>query len=66
MSAWNALPVHTYKVRPKSSMNGTRKQYTKEYTNKLNTLAYKIIPILHNTLSATFNKTSGNCQERPL
>jgi hypothetical protein len=56
-----------YKVRPKSLVNGTRKKKKKkEYTNKLTILAFKIIPILHNTLLATFIKASGNCQERPL
>jgi hypothetical protein len=55
-----------YKVRPKSSVNGTRKQTKKEDTNKLTILAFKMIPILHNTLLATFIKAPGNCQERPL
>jgi hypothetical protein len=39
---------------------------TKEDTNKLTILAFKMIPILHNTLLATFIKASGNCQERPV
>jgi hypothetical protein len=34
-------------------VNGTRKQTTKEDTNKLTTLAFKMIPILQNTLLAT-------------
>jgi hypothetical protein len=34
-------------------VNGTRKQTKKEDTNKLTTLAFKMIPILHNTLLAT-------------
>jgi hypothetical protein len=38
----------------------------KEDTNKLTVLDFKMIPILHNTLLATFIKASGNCQERPL
>jgi hypothetical protein len=38
----------------------------KEDTNKLTILAFKMIPILHNTLLATFIKASENCQERPL
>jgi hypothetical protein len=43
-----------------------QKTNKKEDTNKLTTLAFKMIPILHNTLLATFIKASGNCQERPL
>jgi hypothetical protein len=38
----------------------------KEDKNNLTILAFKMIPILHNTLLATFIKASGNCQERPL
>jgi ribosomal protein L33 len=38
----------------------------KEDTNKLTILAFKMIPILHNTLLATFIKASGNCQKRSL
>jgi hypothetical protein len=38
----------------------------KKMQRKLTILAFKIIPILHNTLLATFIKASGNCQERPL
>jgi hypothetical protein len=34
-------------------VNGTRQQTKKEDTNKLTTLAFKMIPILHNTLLAT-------------
>jgi hypothetical protein len=34
-------------------VNGTRKQTKKEDKNKLTTLAFKIIPIFHNTLLAT-------------
>jgi hypothetical protein len=34
-------------------VNGTRKQTKKEDTNKLTTLAFRMIPILHNTLLAT-------------
>jgi hypothetical protein len=40
-------------VCTKSSMNGIRKQKTKEDTIKLTTLAFKMIHILHNTLLAT-------------
>jgi hypothetical protein len=54
-----------YRVCPKCLVNGTRKQ-KKEDTNKLTMLAFKMIPILHNTQLATFIKASGNCQERPL
>jgi hypothetical protein len=43
-----------------------QKTIQKEDTNKITILASKIIPILHNTLLATFIKASGNCQERPL
>jgi hypothetical protein len=49
-SYWESM---IYKVRPKSSVNGTRKETKKEDTNKLTTLAFKMIPILHNTLLAT-------------
>jgi hypothetical protein len=49
----SGLCVCMYTVRPNSSVNGTRKQTNKEDTNKLNTLAFKMIPILHNTLLAT-------------
>jgi ribosomal protein S18 len=45
--------VCIYKVRPKSSVNGTRKKTKKEDTNKLTTLDFKMIPILNNTLLAT-------------
>jgi hypothetical protein len=38
----------------------------KEDTNKLTILVFKMIPILHNTLLATFIKSSGNCQEMPI
>jgi hypothetical protein len=38
----------------------------KEESVKLTMLAFKMIPILHNTLLSTFIKASGNCQERPL
>jgi hypothetical protein len=34
-------------------VNGTRKQTKKEDKNKLTTLAFKMIPIFHNTLLAT-------------
>jgi hypothetical protein len=34
-------------------VNGNRKQTKKEYKSKLTTLAFKIIPIFHNTLLAT-------------
>jgi hypothetical protein len=34
-------------------VNGTRKQTKKEDENKLTTLAFKMIPIFHNTLLAT-------------
>jgi hypothetical protein len=33
---------------------------------KLTTLALKMIPILYNTLLATFIKPPENCQERPV
>jgi hypothetical protein len=39
-------------VASKSSVTGTRKQ-EKEDRNKLTTLAFKIIPVLHNKLLAT-------------
>jgi hypothetical protein len=38
----------------------------KKDANKLTMLAVEMIPILHNTLLATFIKASGNCQERSL
>jgi hypothetical protein len=41
-------------------------QEKKEDTNKLSILAFQMIPILHKTQLATFIKTSGKCQERPL
>jgi hypothetical protein len=43
-----------------------KKERKEEDTNKLTILAFKMIPILHNTLLATFIKASGNCQERPI
>jgi hypothetical protein len=56
-----------YTACPNSSVNGTRKERKrKKRRYKLTILAFKIIPILHNTLLATFIKDSGNCQERPL
>jgi hypothetical protein len=58
--------LHIYKVRLKSSVNGTREKRKKEDTIKFSILAFKMILILHNTLLATFTKASGNCQERHL
>jgi hypothetical protein len=37
-----------------------------EDTNKINALAFKMNLLFHNTMLATFIKTSGKCQERPL
>jgi hypothetical protein len=55
--------MYRYKVCPKCSVNGIGK---KEDTNKLSTLAFKMILILHKTHLATFIKASGKCQERPV
>jgi hypothetical protein len=38
----------------------------KEDTNKITILAFKMIPILHNTQLATFIKASGKCHEMPV
>jgi hypothetical protein len=73
-SAVKSMLIYIHKVRPKSSVNGTRGERKKERkkkkrerdTNKLTIVAFKMIPILHNTRLVTFIKASGNCQERPL